>query len=1122
MGGIFGGGTSVNTSEKPANGVQIQTSVYGNAVPLVFGRTRVTGNLIWYEDFKAHAHTTTTSSGKGGGGGESSSTTYTYSCSFCLMLSEGVVTDLVTFWAGKTKLDGSILTDKNSDVTDTITDKTGTSRTTSPTGSKGSRSHATGGNKGGVTPESSLSLMKGQSPQAEWPYIVTKHPNQSLAYPGFAYLAAENYDLGDTASLPAMSFEIVGINANAAFGSLGANPADIITTLLTNTRYGAMFPAGKIASLTNYGNYVGALGLYMSPAYTEQQTAAQAVTDIVELTNSGIYFSEGVIKVVPYGDEDESGNGYTYTAPTSTLINLCDDDFIVDGPDDNPVLVRRNAIPTTGSTSSDAYNQVGIEYLNRLNEYNVEVVTVQDQAAIETFGLIPMDTVTAHHYTDPTAVHAAASLILQRKVYIRNQYEFRLGWNYAYLEPTDMVTLTDSALGLDAKPVRILIVEEDEEGTISITAEDAPPGAASRVVRTPQSGVGYSANYNSPVGDVLTPLFFEPPVDLVTGRDDVEVWVGLTGQAGDTDWGGADVYVSMDGSTFKYLGTTNAPARIGHLTATMGSTASVQLDGIGGQLLGGSAAGAAALATLSCIVDGAPEFFAYTTATLTGANAYDLTGLVRGAYSFPKGSHVAGAKFVRVDDAIVKGNGVTSDMIGVPIYFKFCSFNVWGGAVQDLADVIPYVYTPTGVAVKAYAANWNPSNSMFSAIAVDRTVKLSWSTAQDKTVDGYEIRVGASWAAGTVVVSGLAADTFNWTPTLSGTLTFWLKAIIAPGVYSDNAAQVVLSVTPPSISGLTQQVIDNNALLYWGNVAGTYAFDHVEVKKGNDYATAVLVGKLSGSFATIFETAAGTYKYWVTPFDAAGLAGTPVGIYAIINQPPDYILRSQGALAMTGTCTNVVINGGILYAPMNNTETFQQHFTSHSYTSPQDQVNAGFPYYPQPAPASGTYVETIDYGASIASSKISLTLTRETIVGNVTVTPTIQTSPDNSTWTTYAGVYECFGTNFRYVKITLAFSTSDSGFVRVTGTMVRLDVKLKTYSGTGAAVAGDSGGTAVDITGQFIDVSSITVTPQGTTSITGLYDFTDIPNPTSFKVLLFNTTTGARVSGSFSFTVRGV
>jgi hypothetical protein len=54
-----------------------------------------------------------------------------------------------------------------------------------------------------------------------------------------------------------------------------------------------------------------------------------------------------------------------------------------------------------------------------------------------------------------------------------------------------------------------------------------------------------------------------------------------------------------------------------------------------------------------------------------------------------------------------------------------------------------------------------------------------------------------------------------------------------------------------------------------------------------------------------------------------------------------------------------------------------------------------------------------------------------------------------------------------------------------------------------------------------VDVDAITVTPGGTSPVTVVYDFVDVPNPLSFKVLLFNSTTGARVSGAASYTVRG-
>jgi hypothetical protein len=54
-----------------------------------------------------------------------------------------------------------------------------------------------------------------------------------------------------------------------------------------------------------------------------------------------------------------------------------------------------------------------------------------------------------------------------------------------------------------------------------------------------------------------------------------------------------------------------------------------------------------------------------------------------------------------------------------------------------------------------------------------------------------------------------------------------------------------------------------------------------------------------------------------------------------------------------------------------------------------------------------------------------------------------------------------------------------------------------------------------------VDVFSISVTPATTTAVIAVYDFVDVPNPTSFKVLLYNTS-GTRVSGNFSWSVRGV
>jgi hypothetical protein len=731
----MGGDSSnpINQVDPVATAIQMQTSCNGNPIPIVYGRTRVTGNIIWYGDFTAVPHVNPNGGdggGKGGGGGGGSAqTSWTYTASFAMGLCEGTVGDILSMWSGK--------------------------------------SHTQG-----FDTSSTLGFFSGPYPQGTWPYMDSLHPDQSLTYSGIAYIIGQNYNLGTDTNMPAFSFEIHGKFPDPAFGFQGANPKDIVYDLLTNAHYGAGFASSKIADLTSYLNYCGAMGLFLSPVYDTQIPVAQILTDLMQITNSGIYFSEGVLKIVPYGDQNVTGNNYTYTAPSSTLINLGDDDFIVDSPSDDPVLVKRNAIPTTANTSSDAFNQVSLEYLNRLNEYNPEVVMVQDQNSIDTFGLIPMSSLQAHQITDPSAAYTAASLIVQRSVYIRNQYEFRLGWNYAYLEPTDIVTLTDSGLGVTLKPVRILIVEEDEKGTLSITAEDAPPGVASRVWATPGTGSGYSANYNVSPGNVFTPAFFEPPVQDVAGTSGIEVWVGATGQAGNTGWGGANVWVSNDGNSYTLAGQVTAPARVGHLTANLAAGSagplSLQLDGLGGQIIGGSAADAANLSTLLCILGANPEFVAYQGATLTGVNAYSLSGLIRGAYSSTNGAHNIGDVVVRVDGAIAKGNPLDISMIGKPIFFKFCSFNIYGANTQNLADVPAYQYTVTGSALKAPLANVTNLLSVFKgSLAV-----LSWDVVIDpvRTVD-YEVRKGATWATAQVLGRTLAT-TIN----ADGDGVYWVSA----------------------------------------------------------------------------------------------------------------------------------------------------------------------------------------------------------------------------------------------------------------------------------------------------------------------------------------------------------
>jgi len=114
-----------------------------------------------------------------------------------------------------------------------------------------------------------------------------------------------------------------------------------------------------------------------------------------------------------------------------------------------------------------------LECLDRSNNYNTAIVEAFDQAAIELYGVRRDSSIKARAIVDPVNVGPlVAQLLLQRAQLFRNTYQFKLGWKYCLLEPMDFVQISDARLGASALTVRITAVEEDEEGTLSITAED--------------------------------------------------------------------------------------------------------------------------------------------------------------------------------------------------------------------------------------------------------------------------------------------------------------------------------------------------------------------------------------------------------------------------------------------------------------------------------------------------------------------------------------------------------------------------------------------------------------------------------------------------------------------------
>lgn len=495
--------------------------------------------------------------------------------------------------------------------------------------------------------------------------------------------------------------------------------------------------------------------------------------------------------------------------------------------------------------------------------------------------------------------------------------------------------------------------------------------------------------------------------------------------------------------------------------------------------------------------------------------------------------------------AATKVSIIKSNSISIPI--------TWTGDRQFQVVSTDISGNSSPVTVSTVTIN-APSASVVTASFLSDQFNLSWTQpVSTLSVVDYEVRYGLTWATATSV-STIKGTGYAISAQWGGMRRWWVTARDANGNVGTPASCDV-TVSGALASAVTQQVVDNNVLLYWSQVAGTLPTTTYEIRRGSTWALGsgtIVIGVKSGGFTTVFETAAGSYVYWVCAIDSAGNYGTPASVGATVSQPPDYVLKANVFSTFGGIKTNMAYDGiGAWVLPVNTAESFSGHFTGHSWNTPQDQVAAGYPIYVQPALIGvGSYVETMDYGQVLSSSKISITLAGAVVSGSPTLSTDIAISLDGVTWTTYTGVSQVFGSNFRYVKLSLFVTAATSlDLYALTGFNFRLDSKLKADAGMGSAGASDAvtgsnavmngtninqanptvngvrvsdgAGTLVLFTQQFLDISSIDVSiSAGTSARYAVYDFLDAPSPTGFKVLLYDGS-GNRTAGSFSWSSKG-
>lgn len=482
---------------------------------------------------------------------------------------------------------------------------------------------------------------------------------------------------------------------------------------------------------------------------------------------------------------------------------------------------------------------------------------------------------------------------------------------------------------------------------------------------------------------------------------------------------------------------------------------------------------------------------------------------------------------------------VEKDIFGYEIRTSNTSWGatgyLWRGqATQATISMSSLTSLNTIFYIRAIDYNQNYSTTSAS-VSFNRNRPLAPSNLQyaygTATTSAFNI-LDISWTAPAIPTNGLAIKHYIVSvtkPSGSGTtIPQFIVAGTTTSIVADWIGDASITVTTvdildqTSISGVSATigklapaplqnpyaaVIDNNVLLYWTLPPKTsMPITSVNVRKGATFATSELIGSKSGGFTSLFELASGTYTYWLTAVDSDNRESSAVPVTVTVSQPPDYVFNNLLISdfitnATKVNCTTITGNtgNGILML-VNSTESWTQHFTGNSVDQIQDFISAGYQYYVQPATGivSSSFTQIFDLGTVLSSSSITVSYLKELIIGTPNVSVQIATGTgsniNNVTWSPLASTSSIFATNFKYIKVVItATETAAADLVLIRDLTIRLDSKLKNDAGYIAANASDTQGTIVNFNTNnvFVDITSITVTPNSTTPLIAVYDFKD-------------------------------
>ena len=456
-----------------------------------------------------------------------------------------------------------------------------------------------------------------------------------------------------------------------------------------------------------------------------------------------------------------------------------------------------------------------------------------------------------------------------------------------------------------------------------------------------------------------------------------------------------------------------------------------------------------------------------------------------------------------------------------------------------------------------------------------RGVLVTWDASTAEDIAYYVIRYGApgdAWADMVATEQKIKANRTDLPATfLAGDWQVMALQESTFGGVRGPASSASFTILSPRSVPITGTAVQNTAFLRWGSLAlveagtwnaqTTFQIEYYELIKqhqpaalsslrtlphsagiipagvhtAQDLADARAdqpqqLGRYSGEFAVMNEQQEGLWQYCVRGVDLAGNLAPYSCLTLLVTSPDNYFLLDHvDNLLPTPECvkTNTVYRTSTTdwMSPIDAAQTWGTHYTANTWDQPQDQVDAAFPIYAQPAEAIGLCSWTHDYAQALPSLRATVEIAYSTLGTGAPVVTVIVYAKANAgdAWVEIGrnpiAVAVLLPPGTRYVRADAQVQSDAAhhAFALLEKMTYTLDVQFRTDSGKVTTPAG--GSAVVNFNVPFLDVRSVQLTSNDAAVAYARYQVAT--DQRSMTVYTFNAT-GAPVGGTVAWLASGV